>query len=332
MNMPIGFVRQLIEQLEKKLLTGSSITKEEALTIAGTTGYDMFQLFLSASRIRSHFLGERAGLCSIVNAKSGACPEDCSFCAQSSKSTAAVDVYPLMSKDVILERAHEAQRAGVQRFSIVTSGKRVTEKDVHAIAEMITEIKKLGLIPCVSLGMLEEKDLTLLKEAGLDRYHHNLETSKRFFPFICSTHTYSDKIQTINSIKSAGLSLCSGGIFGMGETWQDRINMAFVLKELDVDSVPINFLIPIKGTSLEHLDFLHPFEALKIVSLYRFILPQKEIRVCGGRIQVLNEFNSLIFLSGADSLLTGNYLTTQGINFEDDLSLIKTYGLTVSTG
>jgi len=321
----------MIETLEEKILSGGSITKEEAFSVAGISRQDVFKLFVSANRIRSHFLGERAGLCSIVNAKSGACPEDCSFCAQSSKSTSEVDVYPLMNKDVVLGRAREAKKAGVQRFSIVTSGKRVTEQDLHTIAEMIAEIKIIGLLPCVSLGMLGERDLTLLKTAGLDRYHHNLETSERYFPLICTTHTYTDKIKTIDAIQSAGLSICSGGIFGMGETWQDRIDMAFLLKELDVDSIPINFLIPIKGTSLGHLKFLHPFEALKIVSLYRFILPQKEIRVCGGRIQVLNEFNSLVFLAGADSLLTGNYLTTPGISFEDDLRLIKTHGLTVST-
>jgi biotin synthase len=321
----------MIEQLEEKILSGGSMTTEEACSITGISGHDIFKLLLSASRIRSHFMGNSAELCSIVNAKSGACPEDCSFCAQASKSTSVVDVYPLVNKNVVLERAREAKRAGVKRFSIVTSGKRVTEQDLHTIAEMIAEIKSLGLLPCVSLGMLKERDLKILKTAGLERYHHNIETSERFFPFICTTHTYRDKIQTIHAIKSAGLSICSGGIFGMGETWQDRIDMAFLLKELDIDSVPINFLIPLKGTSLEHLDFLHPFEALKIVSLYRFILPQKEIRVCGGRMQVLNEFKSLVFLAGADSLLTGNYLTTPGISFEDDLRLIKTFGLTVST-
>lgn len=321
----------MIEQLEEKILSGGSMTTEEACSITGISGHDIFKLLLSASRIRSHFMGNSAELCSIVNAKSGACPEDCSFCAQASKSTSVVDVYPLVNKNVVLERAREAKRAGVKRFSIVTSGKRVTEQDLHTIAEMIAEIKSLGLLPCVSLGMLKERDLKILKTAGLERCHHNIETSERFFPFICTTHTYRDKIQTIHAIKSAGLSICSGGIFGMGETWQDRIDMAFLLKELDIDSVPINFLIPLKGTSLEHLDFLHPFEALKIVSLYRFILPQKEIRVCGGRMQVLNEFKSLVFLAGADSLLTGNYLTTPGISFEDDLRLIKTFGLTVST-
>jgi len=319
----------MIGQIEEKILGGGSIHKEEASYISGISGYDIFKLFLSANRIRSHFMGNRAGLCSIVNAKSGACPEDCSFCVQSSKSKAEIDVYPLINKAVIIGKARDAKRAGVKRFSIVTSGRSVSQKDLLSIAELISDIKTIGLLPCASLGILKERDLKILKTAGLERYHHNLETSERFFPLICTTHTYRDKIQTINSTKSTGLSICSGGIFGMGETWQDRIDMAFFLKDIDVDSIPINFLIPIKGTALGERDVLHPFEALKIVSLYRFILPQKEIRVCGGRNQILNEFNAFVFFAGADSLLTGNYLTTPGKSYDDDLRLIKTYGLTV---
>jgi biotin synthase len=319
----------MIEQLEKKIVSGGSLSNEEALHVTRISSHNILKLFASANKIRNHFMGKRAGLCSIVNAKSGACSEDCSFCAQSSKSTAEIEVYHLKNRDFILERARKAKRSGVQRFSIVTSGRRVSEKDLHSITEMISEIKTIGLLPCASLGMLNERDLALLKAAGLDRYHHNLETSERFFSSLCTTHTYANKLRTIYSIKITGLSVCSGGIFGMGETWQDRIDMAFLLKDLDVDSIPINFLIPIKGTALGHRDFLHPFEALKIVSLYRFILPQKEIRICGGRTQTLNELNSMIFISGADSLLTGDYLTTHGISYEDDLNLIKTYGLSV---
>jgi len=175
--------------------------------------------------------------------------------------------------------------------------------------------------------MLRKSELSILKSAGLDRYHHNLETSEGFFPLVCSTHSYADKLNTIDAVKSTGFSLCSGGIFGMGETWQDRIEMAFLLKELDVNSVPVNFLIPLKGTALEHRNFLHPFEALKIISIFRFILPQTEIRICGGRMQVLGEFNSMVFLAGADALMIGNYLTASGRNYEDDFRLIRTYGL-----
>ena len=318
----------MIKHIEKKILKGNHPSREEAFYVANISGAEIFELFVSANIIRNHFREPNVDLCSIVNAKSGACPEDCSFCVQSSKSKAEIKVYPLIDKKIVIKQAKKAKNSGAKRFSIVTSGRKVSSRDLSAIADMISEIRESGLLPCASLGMLREKELAILKTAGLDRYHHNLETSERFFPQICRTHNFTDKLKTIEAVKSAGLSICSGGIFGMGETWQDRIDMAFMLKELNVDSVPINFLIPIKGTALGYREFLHPFEALKIISLYRFILPQKEIRICGGRMQVLGEFNSMVFFAGADSLLTGNYLTTSGRNYEDDLRLIKTYGFT----
>lgn len=318
----------MLKKLEEAVLNGNSISKKDALYIAEISGSDLFDLFASANRIRNHFRGNNVDLCSIVNAKSGACPEDCSFCAQSYRSKAEIEVYPLINKEIVIERATEAKQSGTKRFCIVTGGRRVSDRDLLEIAGMISEIRGIGLLPCATLGLLREKELAMLKSSGLERYHHNLETSERFFPEICRTHSYADKLKTIKAVKSIGLSLCSGGIFGMGETWHDRIDMSFLLKELDVDSVPINFLIPIKGTALGYRDFLHPFEALKIISLYRFLLPQKEIRVCGGRIQILGELNSMVFLAGADSLLTGNYLTTLGRSPEDDLRLIKAYGLT----
>jgi len=316
-----------IKHLEEKILKGGSISKQEALSITEISGPDIFYLFASANTIRQHFRKNIIGLCSIVNAKSGDCPEDCSFCAQSFRSKAEIEIYPLLSKEMIIQKAIEAKNSEIKRFSIVTSGRKVAEKSLMEIANMVSEIRDLGLIPCASLGLLNAEDLLILKAAGLDRYHHNLETSEGFFPRICTTHTFTDKIRTIESARSAGLSLCSGGIFGMGETWQDRIDMAFSLKDLDVDSIPINFLIPIKGTAFAHKSYLHPFEALQIVSLYRFILPQKEIRICGGRIQILGEFNSLVFAAGADGMISGNYLTTQGRSPEDDLRLIGAYGL-----
>ena len=318
----------MIKHLEKKILKGNHLSREEAFYIANISGTEIFELFVSANIIRNHFRGTNVDLCSIVNAKSGACPEDCSFCVQSSKSKAEIKVYPLIDKKIVIKQAKKAKNSGAKRFSVVTSGRKVSDRELSAITDMIYEIREIGLFPCVSLGLLKEKELAVLKSAGLDRYHHNLETSESFFPQICGTHSYADKIKTIDAVKSIGLSICSGGIFGMGETWQDRIDMAFMLKELNVDSIPINFLIPIKGTVLGYREFLHPFEALKIISLYRFILPQKEIRICGGRMQVLGEFNSMVFFAGADSLLTGNYLTTSGRNYEDDLRLIKTYGFT----
>ena len=321
--MPDSFADRPTE----KIIRGDDISLEEASSLATAEGASLFGLFAAASRIREHFRGRSADLCSIVNAKSGACPEDCSYCAQSSRSRADIPVYPLMQEDAVMAKTHEAKAAGVRRFCIVTSGRKVGRSELEAIASMIGKVRRIGLLPCATLGLLGRDELSLLKDSGLERYHHNLETSERFFSEICSTHTHGDKIRTIEAARAAGLSVCSGGIFGLGETWEDRIDMAFALRDLAVDSVPINFLIPVSGTVLEGRERLHPLEALKIISLYRFVLPEREIRVCGGRRQVLGEFNSMVFMAGADSLLTGNYLTTTGCTYEDDLRLIRHHGL-----
>ena len=317
----------MIKDIEKKVLDGNVISRQDALSISSVSGNEIFDLFYSANRIREKFRGDRVDLCAIINAKSGACSEDCSYCAQSSKSFAEIKAFLLVEKTAVIEKAAEARQGGAKRFCIVTSGKKASSGDIEKIAVMISGVRSLGMLPCATLGLLSGEELLLLKDAGLERYHHNLETSERFFPEICTTHTYQDKIRTVEEVKSTGLSLCSGGIFGIGEGWEDRIDMAFALMEINPDSVPINFLIPIKGTRLGLRKTLGPLEALKIIALYRFILPDKEIRVCGGRIQTLGEFNSFVFLAGADGLLTGNYLTTSGRDFEDDLKLISQFGL-----
>jgi biotin synthase len=193
---------------------------------------------------------------------------------------------------------------------------------------MIASVRSTGLLPCATLGLLGREELRLLKSAGLERYHNNLETSERFFTRICTTHSYREKIATIRHAGSAGLSVCSGGIFGLGETWKDRIDMALALRELGPDSVPVNFLSPVRGTKLGRRKPLAPLEALKIISIYRFILPEKQIRVCGGRLQTLGDLHPLIFFAGADGLLVGNYLTTRGRGFQEDLDLICDLGLT----
>lgn len=332
----------MILDLANKIISDEgSITKKDALTIAKleedySKGENfkissLLELFLAASKVRETFRGDKVELCAIVNAKSGGCTEDCSYCAQSSKHDSGVSVYPLIKKEIVIDKAVEARDKGVKRFCIVTSGRKVGKNELKEIALMIKEIAKKGLLPCATLGLLKRDELLYLKDNGLVRYHHNLETSERFFPEICSSHTYYDKLKTIEAAKSVGLSVCSGGIFGMGETWEDRIDMAFALKKLDIDSVPINFLIPIKGTKLSHMETIHPFEALKIISLYKLILPKKDIRICAGRVQVIKEFHSLIFMAGADSILTGNYLTTIGRTYEDDLILIDQLGLKIDT-
>lgn len=317
----------LLNQVEDTVLSGQEITREQAVALASLSGQDSFELFASANRIRSRFRGDAVDLCSIINAKSGACSEDCSFCAQSSRSAAEISRFSLIGPEQVVQSAEMARSGGARRFCIVTSGRRVTQKELAPIAAMTTSVRAQGLLPCATLGLLTFDDLVLLKNAGLQRYHNNLETSRRFFPNICTTHTWEEKVETIRAAKAAGLSVCSGGIFGLGETWEDRIDLAFDLKELSPDSVPINFLTPIAGTPLGKKPPLAPLEALKIISLYRIILPDKEIRVCGGRIQTLGELNAFIFFAGADGLLTGNYLTTLGRNFDDDRKLISQCGL-----
>ena len=312
---------------ETALQKGKGIDRKTAFAIAADADGEV--LFTASNSIREQYRGNRVDLCSIINAKSGACPEDCSFCSHSAHSNRKAEVYPLLQKETILESALQAKNNGVRRFCIVTSGKTVSATDMDRICEFISEIRKIGMLPCATLGMLDDEQLGNLKDAGLNRYHHNLETSEAYFSEICTSHTYRDKLDTISRAQSLGLSICSGGIFGLGETWSDRIDMAYALKELDVDSVPINFFTPVQGTPLGDRGALDPLEALKIIALYRLILPDKEIRVCGGRPQTLHDLDKKIFAAGADGLLMGNYLTTTGRNPDEDLRMIRDMGLDI---
>jgi biotin synthase len=321
----------MINEFESTIVSGLSLTAADATFLAETGPEALSDLFSAAERIRKRFHGDTVELCTIINAKSGACPEDCFYCAQSSRNRSEIEIFPLISRDIILGKAAEAKKSGVRRFSIVTSGKKLGKKELREIAGTIEQIRKIGLGTCASLGLLDRDELSYLRDHGLERYHNNLETSERFFPYICTTHRFAEKVETIEEARSVGLSLCSGGIFGMGETWQDRISLALTTRALGVDSVPINFLNPIKGTRLDHLPPLSPDEALKVISIFRFILPQKEIRVCGGRIQTLGNRHALIFKAGADSVMTGNYLVTTGRTFDDDLEMLIEEGLTIRT-
>ncbi|HSQ77380.1 MAG TPA: biotin synthase BioB [Nitrospirota bacterium] len=310
------------------IIAGGMFTEDEALRFASVPGEDLVDLFAAAARIRRYYRGNAVDICSIVNAKSGACSEDCSYCAQSIHHATNAPVYPLISVDRMSEAAESAGKNGARRFCIVTSGRGIGSRDdLKNIAKGIKRVRKIGLAPCATLGTLTREQLTYLKDAGLERYHHNIETSRDYFPRICTTHTFDDRIEVLHNARSLGLSVCSGGILGMGENMEDRIKMAFSLRELEVDSVPINFLMPIMGTPLERVTAITPLEALHSIALFRLILPKKEIRICAGRGTALGQLHPLIFLAGADGFMIGNYLTTSGLNPADDLKMIQDLGL-----
>jgi len=322
-------MEQLINELVERIIKGGSPTPEEALRLAQVEGSALFDLFRGASRVKEHFVGNEVHLCSIINAKSGRCAEDCAFCAQSAHHTTDAPVYPLVQEESLLESARLAESSGSACFGIITSGTTVNGPELERILTALRRIRKeTSILPSCSLGIIDEETARKLKEAGMDTYHHNLETAESFFPSICTTHPYSDDVNTVRAVKQAGLKVCSGGIFGLGESAAQRIEMAFTLKELDVDSVPINFLNPIEGTRLEGASNITAQECLKTIALYRMILPDKRITVCGGREKNLRDLQSWIFFAGANGTMIGNYLTTLGRNVEVDQKMFADLGLT----
>jgi biotin synthase len=282
------------------------------------------ELIAQADKTRREYIGRRLELCSIINAKSGLCGEDCKFCAQSSRHSAGAQEYSLKDKDEIVKAAERAKSIGAEKFGIVTSGNRLTRKEIGIVAEAIREIdQKIGITVCASLGALNQDELKILKDAGLVRYHHNIETSRRFYPNVVSTHTFQERLDTVKAAKATGLQVCSGGIIGMGETWQDRIDMATLLKDLDVDSIPINLLMPIKGTPFESMEPISCNDAIRAISIFRIILKDKVVKIAAGRETVLRDFQGLGFLAGANGMLIGGYLTAKGRDVESDHELIK---------
>ncbi len=323
--------RGLFKNIESILVTGEGISSDRAIEISELTGVYLYTLFDLTNRIREKFMGEEVSLCSIINAKSGFCPEDCSFCPQSAHHDANIETYPLVGGSRILDAALRAVGNGAREFSIVTSGKGLEgKKEREVIAESLREMReRIPLQRCASLGIMDKESLRLLKEAGLQSYHHNLETARSFFPEVCTTHDYDEDVETVQVAKELGFPVCSGGIFGLGESWEQRVELAFTLKELDVDSIPINFLNPIKGTRAEGANHLNPLECLKIIALCRCVHPKKNIFICGGREVNLRDLQSMMFLAGANGTMVGNYLTTRGRPSEDDLTMIRDLGLKV---
>lgn len=315
-----------IASLKQRVLGGESISREEAL---GLIEAPLEPLCEAADEIRVHFCSNSFDMCSIINGKSGLCSENCRYCAQSAHYCGSSEEYPLMITAKLLQGAQYNEQRGVGRFSVVTSGKRLTHAEVEAICESYREISsKCGISLCASHGLLEYEDFVKLKAAGVSRIHNNLETSRRNFSNICTTHTYDDKLNAIRAAQRAGLEVCSGGIMGLGETWQDRIDMALELRGLGIKSVPLNVLNPIKGTPLENAQVLSEDEVCRIAAVWRFILPQAKIRLAGGR-GLFTDKGERIFKSGANAAITGDMLTTSGITIAEDMKLAAKLGYEV---
>ncbi|GMQ60240.1 biotin synthase BioB [Vallitalea sediminicola] len=316
-----------MEEIKYKIINGYKLKKKEALEIYRTI--DAESLCEIANEVRQFFIGNKIDLCTIMNAKSGKCSEDCKYCAQSGHYETGVSEYPLISKEEAIKRAEENVKYGVDHFSLVTSGKGILDDDFNNILniykELATRFPELSL--CASHGIITYEQAVKLKEAGVKTYHHNLETSKRYYEKICTTHTYGDRVNTIINAKKAGLSVCSGGIIGLGEKVFDRVNMAFELRKLGINSIPINILCPVKGTPFGDREVLEPEEILRTVAIFRLILPKANVRFAGGRI-ALGEYQEQGFKSGVSAAMVGNYLTTIGNNIEKDIEMINRLGFT----
>ena len=292
---------------------------------------DLKELCEGADRIREHFIGDKVDLCSIINGRSGRCPEDCKYCAQSAHNHTSCEIYDFLPEEKIVEACKLNESEGVDRFSIVTSGRSLSgeefEKAVHAYETMHAECK---IDLCASMGFLNAEQLHRLHEAGVTSYHHNIETSKRNFPNICTTHTYEQKIETLKLVKKEGMCACSGGIIGMGETWEDRLDMAVSLAELCIDSIPINALMPIEGTPLENQPRLTEDEILRTIAFFRYINPEANIRLAAGRALLTND-GEIAFQSGASATITGNMLTTVACaTIQSDKQMLKDLGRDVT--
>lgn len=321
-----------IVALGERVLTGAPVTYDEALDLDTVKNEDIPLLSAYAHKIRSKFAGQDIDMCGIINARSGMCSEDCKFCAQSVYHETNCPVYPLLGQEAVVRKAKDIAADGAKRTSLVTSGKGMNEDP--DFSEVVVELKAImnetDLKVCANLGTLTLKQAKILFDVGVRRYAHNIETSARFYPHICTTHPYEERIATIKAAKEAGLELCTGGIIGLGETWQDRVDMAFTLQELGVHSVPINILNPIKGTALEGQAPLNVLEILKTFALFRFILPDKIIRPAGGREMNLRDMQGALMLGGANGLIIGNYLTFTGRNAAADFTMVEDAGLTIT--
>ncbi|MGO4348597.1 biotin synthase BioB [Paenibacillus sp. MCAF9] len=317
------------QSLARKALHGECLTLEEGLAVLEAAEDELLLLMQAAFTVRKHFYGKKVKLNMIINAKSGLCPEDCGYCSQSIVSTAPVKKYSLLDKDTLLSGAREAMARKAGTYCIVASGKGPTNRELDQVVAAVKEIRQtMPLKICACLGILGDDQARRLAEAGVHRYNHNLNTSKANYPSITTTHTYDQRVETVEKVKTYGMSPCSGVIIGMGETDQEIVEMAYALRELDADSIPINFLNAIPGTPLEHAGRTPSMKALKVLALFRFICPSKEIRAAGGREVNLRTLQPLS-LFAVNSLFVGDYLTTAGQDISADHQIIEDLGFEI---
>jgi biotin synthase len=320
-----------IYDIMKKVVDGGNVEFEEADRLLDTR--HILTLAKCANIITRKFTGELVDVEMLINAKAGRCPEDCSFCAQSTfyDSQSGIDKYPLLPKQIIIEQAQKAKQGGANSFCLVCAYRTPSEKDFEQICDTIVELKKKVAIDVnVSLGFMTRERARRLKSIGIKRYNHNLETSESFFAQICKTHDFKDRVNTAKIVKEEGLELCCGGIIGMGETLKQRLELAFAIKSLRPDEVPINILIPRQGTPLANLPPMEPTDAIKTIAVWRFIMPKTILKIAGGRELHLKDKERLALKAGANGIITGGYLTTRGNNIEKDMTMIKEVGLKVA--
>lgn len=318
----------MINELKQCVLCGGEISLDEAVALAETA--DLDALCEAADEIRKKFCGDKIDTCSIINARSGLCGEDCKWCSQSKHFATGVVQYEIVDTQRMLDLAKAYDQYGVKRFSLVTSGRRVSLKDANKFCDDYRQLREsTGLRLCASMGLVDKETLQKLKDAGVERYHCNMETSAAYFKTLCSTHTPDDKRRTIEAAKEVGMTVCSGGIIGMGETMRQRLEMAFELREMGVDSVPINVLNPIQGTPLEHTPLISDEEIVRTVAVYRFILPDKVLRFAGGRARLPRTKVERILRGGMNGAMIGDLLTTTGNDEADDFRLFRECGFDV---
>ncbi|MBB5021039.1 biotin synthase BioB [Desulfurispira natronophila] len=314
----------------QRILTGESLPREIGMELLSSHDDDLLAILNAAFKVRQHYFGRGVWLHVIRNARSGECPEDCSYCSQSASNQSEVETYALETVEEIVAGARVAYEQQAVRYCIVTSGRQPVEKDLEAICEAVQQIKQnMPLQICTSLGMLDAQQVLRLKESGVDRYNHNLETSARHYGSICSTHRYEDRLATAKLVKDAGMELCSGGLLGMGEELKDRLDLAYSLREIGADSIPLNFLHPRQGTRLQNINPMKAADALRALALFRLVNPDRELRIAGGRELILGPMQ-VLGLYPANSFFTKGYLTTDGQGLDADIAMVEAAGFEVA--